>query len=33
MSFLTCFWLLPQKEHLSRSLPSPTRAIWVLLLS
>src|SRR6478735_10102088 len=27
MSFLTCFWLLPQKEHLSRSPPSPMRAI------
>src|SRR6186997_322144 len=26
MSFLTCFWLLPQKEHLSRSPPSPIRA-------
>src|SRR6059058_3464390 len=26
MSFLTCFWLLPQKEHLSRSPPSPMRA-------
>src|SRR3954454_6181102 len=25
MSFLTCFWLLPQKEHLSRSPPSPMR--------
>src|SRR5690606_35960054 len=27
ISFLTCFWLLPQNEHLSRSAPSPTRAI------
>src|SRR4051812_41446260 len=26
MSFLTCFWLLPQKEHLSRSPPSPNLA-------
>src|SRR5689334_24206002 len=26
MSFFTCFWLLPQKEHLSRSPPSPMRA-------
>src|SRR5665811_787326 len=26
MSFLTCFWLFPQKEHLSRSAPSPIRA-------
>src|SRR4051812_19991116 len=26
MSFLTCFWLLPQKEHFSRSPPSPIRA-------
>ena len=26
MSFLTCFWLFPQKEHLSRSPVSPTRA-------
>src|SRR5689334_23634825 len=25
MSFLTCFWLFPQKEHLSRSPVSPTR--------
>src|SRR5690606_11395329 len=23
MSFLTCFWLFPQNEHLSRSAPSP----------
>src|SRR3954449_5598460 len=27
MSFLTCFWLFPQKEHLSRSPPSPMRAM------
>src|SRR5215203_4971062 len=26
MSFFTCFWLLPQNEHLSRSPPSPMRA-------
>jgi len=26
MSFLTCFWLFPQKEHLRRSPPSPMRA-------
>src|SRR5471032_1165314 len=26
MSFLTCFWLLPQKEHFNRSPPSPMRA-------
>src|SRR3954451_1940554 len=26
MSFLTCFWLLPQKEHFSRSPPSPNLA-------
>src|SRR5690348_7806658 len=25
MSFLTCFWLFPQKEHLSKSPVSPTR--------
>src|ERR1700733_959618 len=25
ISFLTCFWLFPQKEHLSRSPVSPTR--------
>ena len=31
MSFLTCFWLFPQKEHLSRSLPSPIRGTRVLL--
>jgi hypothetical protein len=23
MSFLTCFWVLPQKEHFRRSLVSP----------
>src|SRR3954470_23552023 len=27
MSFLTCFWLLPQNEHLSKSPPSPMRAM------
>src|SRR5262245_32595605 len=32
MSFLTCFWLLPQNEHLSRSAPSPMRATAVLPL-
>src|SRR5450759_3056675 len=26
MSFLTCFWLLPQNEHFNRSPPSPMRA-------
>src|SRR5918998_5589707 len=26
MSFLTCFWLLPQNEHFSRSPLSPMRA-------
>src|SRR5438874_12413376 len=26
ISFLTCFWLFPQNEHLSRSPPSPMRA-------
>src|SRR6478672_323598 len=26
MRFLTCFWLLPQKEPFSRSPPSPMRA-------
>src|SRR3712207_2984338 len=26
MSFLTCFWLLPQNEHFSRSPLSPIRA-------
>src|SRR4051794_1638259 len=31
MSFLTCFWLLPQKEHLSRSPPSPMRATGMSL--
>src|SRR4051812_38755532 len=33
MSFLTCFWLLPQKEHLSRSPPSPIRATSTSLCS
>src|SRR3954452_14698471 len=32
MSFLTCFWLLPQKEHFSRSPPSPMRATTFLLI-
>src|SRR5215208_485612 len=27
ISFLTCFWLFPQNEHLSRSPPSPMRAM------
>src|SRR5258708_18760117 len=27
MSFFTCFWLLPQNEHFSRSPPSPIRAM------
>src|SRR4051794_18490015 len=31
MSFLTCFWLLPQNEHFSRSPPSPMRATQLLL--
>src|SRR5690348_14864404 len=30
MSFLTCFCDLPQKEHLSRSPPSPIRATYGL---
>src|SRR3954454_7040106 len=30
MSFLTCFCDLPQKEHFSRSPPSPIRATYVL---
>src|SRR3982750_2857060 len=30
MSFLTCFWDFPQKEHFSRSPPSPIRATYVL---
>ena len=30
MSFLTCFWLFPQNEHLSRSPPSPMRATAAL---
>src|ERR1700730_2111257 len=32
MSFLTCFWLFPQKEHLSRSPPSPNLATACLPL-
>src|SRR5215204_2142532 len=28
MSFLTCFWDLPQKEHFRRSPPSPMRATY-----
>src|SRR5579859_3321961 len=33
ISFLTCFWLFPQKEHLSRS-PSPMRATgWISFAS
>src|SRR3954453_21498872 len=32
MSFLTCFWLFPQKEHLRRSPPSPMRATDSLLV-
>src|SRR6478735_10213002 len=31
MSFLTCFWLFPQNEHLSRSPLSPIRATLRLL--
>src|ERR1700759_4071512 len=31
MSFFTCFCDFPQKEHLSRSPPSPIRATYVLL--
>src|ERR1700712_1611009 len=31
MSFLTCFWLFPQKEHFSRSAPSPMRATCEVL--
>src|SRR5439155_4326856 len=31
MSFLTCFWLFPQNEHLSKSPPSPMRATQQLL--
>src|SRR5699024_2832574 len=27
MSFRTCFWVLPQNEHFSRSADSPIRAI------
>src|SRR6478752_10517712 len=33
MSFLTCFWLFPQKLHLSRSPPSPIRATSRVLQS
>src|SRR5258708_14390558 len=32
ISFLTCFWLLPQNEHFSRSAPSPMRATALLPL-
>src|SRR5260370_32147241 len=32
MSFLTCFWLFPQKEHFSRSPPSPNLATACLPL-
>jgi hypothetical protein len=32
MSFFTCFWLFPQKEHFSRSPPSPIRAMAVDLV-
>src|SRR5699024_8368278 len=32
ISFLTCFWLLPQKEHLSRSALSCIRAMKIFLL-
>src|SRR5262249_17099883 len=31
MSFLTCFWLFPQNEHLSKPPPSPMRAPQYLL--
>src|SRR6187399_2157469 len=31
ISFLTCFWLFPQNEHLSRSPPSPNFATEALL--
>src|SRR5262249_8296442 len=31
MSFLTCFWLFPQNEYLSKSPPSPMRATQQLL--
>ena len=31
ISFLTCFGLLPQNEHLSRSPLSPMRAMYRLL--
>src|SRR3954452_19698543 len=33
MSFLTCFCDFPQKEHFSRSPPSPMRATWTSSLS
>src|SRR4051794_36406911 len=33
MSFFTCFCDLPQKEHFSRSPPSPIRATYGLLPS
>jgi hypothetical protein len=33
MSFLTCFWLFPQKEHFNRSPPSPIRAMGAGLSS
>jgi hypothetical protein len=29
----TCFWLLPQKEHLNRSALSPIRAMRLLLVA
>ena len=32
MSFLTCFWDLPQNEHLSSSPPSPNLAISLVPL-
>src|SRR3954453_7059565 len=31
INFFTCFWLFPQKEHLSRSPPSPNFATEALL--
>src|SRR5437588_12921494 len=33
ISFLTCFWLLPQNEHFSRSPPSPNFATDPPILS
>src|SRR3954451_13951181 len=33
ISFLTCFCDFPQKEHFSRSPPSPMRATWTSSLS